>query len=180
MKVVSKEAGSMDGTLVKQPVVGWVTRYTSMIKSRSLNKQGSEPLVEAERPKVSLRLEDRQEALAKFNAAYEDFVEVVCDAAQFGISHAFERRYQNSRRDLVDQYATVRIFLSAYLRASGEDSRGAARGIRFDAFDSLLAPASLELFLQSDDGNTISRITRTREALNLYAEHLRQLNLKTR
>jgi hypothetical protein len=36
----------------------------------------------------------------------------------------------------------------------------------------------MEAFLLADDGLMISRIMRTREALNLYGEHLRQLIAK--
>jgi len=44
-----------------------------------------------------------------------------------------------------------------------------------DAFEALVAAFDLQEFFKLDDGNMISRITRTREALNLYGEHLRQL-----
>ncbi len=44
-----------------------------------------------------------------------------------------------------------------------------------DAFEALVAAFDLQEFLKMDDGNMISRINRTREALNLYGEHLKQL-----
>jgi hypothetical protein len=44
-----------------------------------------------------------------------------------------------------------------------------------DAFEALWSSPTLQELLRSDDGNMISRITRTREALNRYAEQLRQI-----
>lgn len=49
------------------------------------------------------------------------------------------------------------------------------RGEAADAFEALVAAPDLFLFLKHDDGMMISRLERTREALNLYAGHLRQL-----
>jgi hypothetical protein len=176
----------MDGASVKPHIiVGLVDRYRSIAQNYRL-KQGSRmtnvhlaPEI-VERPSVSLRPQDRQSELMEFARIYESLVEVLCDAAQFGVSPELERKFQQARIEMVNRYVTLRVFLGAYLRPSCDDSRGTAKGIRFDAFDALLAPATLELFLQSDDGNTISRITRTREALNLYAEHLKQLIERSR
>jgi hypothetical protein len=161
----------MDGIVVKKPVMaGLVTRYRSMTKTR-------QAVVETtEKRSVSLRVEDRQAALCAFYQVYESLIEVLCDAAQLGASPKLEASYRSVRMDLNNRYGDLRNFLGAYLRHTGEDRRGVAMGIRFDAFDALLAPATLEMFLQTDDGYTISRVTRTREALNLYAEHLKQLS----
>jgi hypothetical protein len=65
----------------------------------------------------------------------------------------------------------------AYLRFTPEDAQQGllTEGKASDAFEALFSAPNLEEFLKIDDGNMISRITRTREALNLYGEHLRQL-----
>ena len=44
-----------------------------------------------------------------------------------------------------------------------------------DAFEALFSAPSLGDFLRGDDGLMISRMERTREALYLYGDHLRQL-----
>jgi hypothetical protein len=187
LKAYIQTQSSTDGAVAKpQIITGLVNRYRS-IAHQYREKQGDRLTAAQnlsnslrEGPNLSLRVEDRQADLAEFSNHYEAFVEAICDAAQLGISPTTQWRYDNARFQLVNLYVSIRLFLSAYLRPSGEDSRGAATGIRFDAFDALLAHASLEDFLQADDGHTISRITRTREAINLYAEHLKQLTRRTR
>ena len=65
----------------------------------------------------------------------------------------------------------------AYLQYATEDAVAGLRqdGQGADAFEALVAAPDLQTFLANDDGLMISRLTRTREALTLYAEHLRQL-----
>jgi hypothetical protein len=66
-----------------------------------------------------------------------------------------------------ENYSSVGSYIVAYLRYEIEDE--------IDPFRALFAAENLESFLQMDDGNMISRIMRTREALNCYGDHLRQL-----
>ncbi len=133
--------------------------------------------VRAEGPTV----EERQAELVDFYSKYEDLVEVLCDAAQYGPVQRLETRYLQLRRWMHGNYPEVRPFLVTYLRFSHEDAEDGLTisGRGTDAFEALVLAESLHDFLQMDDGTTISRITRTREALNLYAEHLRQLAART-
>ncbi len=119
--------------------------------------------------------QERQEELIAFYARYEDLVELLCDAAQYGPTSRLESRYEETRAWLQIRYGELKPLLRAFLRPSP----GTPSEENQDAFESLLSPGSVSDFLHSDDGETIDRITRTREALNLYGEHLRQLAERT-
>jgi hypothetical protein len=71
----------------------------------------------------------------------------------------------------------VRKYVVAYLRFDALDAEHCSTldGSFGDAFEALFAAPSVDCFMTMDDGHMISRILRTREALNLYGEHLRQL-----
>lgn len=112
-------------------------------------------------------VKDRQQALIHFYQEYETLVETLCDSGQYGPREHLEKRYQVQRGWMIQNYGTVRRYVLAYLRLEVEDEG--------DPFEALFNAPDLATFLQSDDGNMISRIMRTREALNLYGDHLRQL-----
>jgi hypothetical protein len=113
-------------------------------------------------------VQDRQSELILFYERYEELVETLCDAAQYGPTPKLERSYLAQRDWIRENYGRLRPFLVSFLRMEPEDGRA-------DAFESLVAAEDLGEFLGADDGGMISRITRTREALVLYGEHLRQL-----
>ena len=110
---------------------------------------------------------ERQAELLGFYDRYERFVETLCEAAQYGPQSRLETRFLQDRDWVVDHYAPLRPYLSAFLAEEP------------DAFDRLLEADSLSRFMADDDGMVIFRITSTREALSLYAEHLRQLAART-
>lgn len=112
-------------------------------------------------------VQERQQDLIHFYQEYETLVETVCDSAQYGPTPHLEKVYQTQREWMEENYPRVRRYVVAYLRYEIEDLT--------DAFEALFQAPDLAAFLQSDDGNMISRIMRTREALNLYGDHLRQL-----
>jgi len=112
-------------------------------------------------------VQERQQALIHFYQEYEALVETICDSAQYGPTPALEKAYQLQREWMLDNYPEIRRYVVAYLRYEVDDQG--------DAFEALFSSEDLNTFLQSDDGNMISRIMRTREALNLYGDHLRQL-----
>lgn len=130
-----------------------------------------------ERPQTKTKrvptLKERQQDLVIFNEKYEDLVEALCESAQYGPVPRLEKQYADCRVWVQGHYADVRPFVAAYLRYESEDDA------KCDAFEALVAPDSLSDLLRADDGGMISRITRTREALNLYGEHLRQLASKS-
>jgi len=115
-------------------------------------------------------VQERQVELIRFYERYEELVETLCDAAQYGPTPKLERSYEAHRDWMREEYANMRPFVVGYLHPE-EGGR--------DAFESLVAADDLGQFLNSDDGNMISRITMTREALTLYGEHLRQLAART-
>jgi hypothetical protein len=132
-------------------------------------------------PKVKIQsLPDRQRELIDFYDQYECLVEALCDAARFGPDIVLERRYAEARARLQADYPALRPFLISYLDFQPEDAEAGLKlcGRPLDAFEALVAAFDLQEFFKLDDGNMISRITRTREALNCYGEHLRQLAAK--
>ena len=120
---------------------------------------------------------ERQRALIDYYEQYETLVETLCDAAQYGPTGPLERRYAECRARMQADYPALRPFLISYLEFLPEDAEAGLKlcGRPLDAFEALVAAFDLQEFLKMDDGNMISRINRTREALNGYGEHLRQL-----
>ena len=117
-------------------------------------------------PKVGVRTaEERQTELRDFYDHFEEFVEVLCDAARLGPNEKFSRIYGQEREWFSTNYCGVRPFLISYLPGAPTE----------DPFDRLTQAESLEVFLNQDDGEMINRIEWSRYALSLYAEHLRQL-----
>lgn len=119
--------------------------------------------------------------LDHFRERYEELVEAVCDAAQYGPTPKLERVYGAERNWVRERYPAIRPYVISYLSMEPEDADvGLANGgPPTDAFEALLSANSLDGLLRIDDGCMISRITRTREALVLYGEHLRQLAART-
>lgn len=123
----------------------------------------------------------RQRALIDYYEQYETVVETLCDAAQYGPTAALERRYAECRARMQAEYPPLKPFLISYLEFLPEDAEAGLKlcGRPLDAFEALVAAFDLQEFLKMDDGNMITRINRTREALNFYGEHLRQLAART-
>lgn len=120
---------------------------------------------------------ERQGDLIQFYSHYEELVAVLCDAAQYGAVEQLERRYQQQRTWMLANYPRIRKYAVAYLQFDSADAENSSTldGSYGDAFEALFAAPSVDSFLKADDGNMISRIMRTREALGHYGEHLRQL-----
>lgn len=152
-------------------ILQWLTRTSVHIQTRTEVKalQKTDPML--------LIYEKRFEDLVEFGHHYENLVEALCDAAQKGIDAKLEAVYQTERRWLETHYFFVRPYVVAYLKLDSEDDEQsiALQGHAADAFQTLYAAPDLTILIESDNGNMISRIVRTREALSAYAEHLRQL-----
>jgi hypothetical protein len=120
---------------------------------------------------------ERQDELVHFYTRYETLVELLCNASNYGPDCRLEEKYSEMRSWMQANYPTLRMFVVAYLRYDAQDARQALdwHGSAGDAFEALYAAPSLEDFLRIDDGEMIWRIERTRNAINLYGEHLRQL-----
>jgi hypothetical protein len=140
-------------------------------------KLASKELAVAEEAPRGPSVCDRQADLIQFYAHFESIIEALCDSAQYGATEQLSRRYQQERTWMQANYPRVRKFVVAYLRFDSADAEHSSTldGSYGDAFEALFAAPSLDAFIGADDGNMISRIMRTREALNLYGEHLRQL-----
>lgn len=144
---------------------GATWRWASVAnRARIVAKDMSEARARRRSATAGPTVAERQAQLVAFYSRFERFVETLCDAAQCGPNVRLEAAYLEDRDWVAIQYATLRAYVDAYL--SPEEP---------DAFDRLLAAADLSNFLADDDGAVIFRITSTRDALSLYAEHLRQL-----
>lgn len=146
-----------------------------MNRVRLISRDRVEAVQRGIEAKAGPTVRQRQEDLVDFYDRYEELVELLCDAAQYGPTSALERRYVETRERFAADYELLKPMLGAYLRRIAEED-GPDRSN--DAFSALVTPRTLLEFLNTDDGAMISRITRTREALNLYGEHLRQLAAK--
>ncbi|RYG87487.1 hypothetical protein EON77_02075 [bacterium] len=120
---------------------------------------------------------ERLERVRAFYGLYEDAVEVLLAATTIGASASLQERYDGLRRVVLAEYGPIKPYLLAYLRMTVADAEyGLAHfGRPSDAFEILFGQEELSTLLATDDGEMIRRITRTREALTLYAEHLRFL-----
>jgi hypothetical protein len=155
------------------------------LKLAILLQEAQEVREEEERERVRAKgpcLEDRLEDLQRFYARYEQLVEVLVESAQGGITPALEAEYERQRVWMQLNYPDIRKYVVAYLQyESGDAAQNyQLEGHSGDAFEALFAALTLEAFRKADDGNMISRIVRTRTALSLYGEHLRQLMARER
>ena len=158
--------------VVRIPRINLLGRLTN--KLRIAGKDLTEAQERAREARARVTPQQRLQELADFYTRYEDLVELLCDAAQYGPTPRLEARYEEIRSSLLERYIEMKPLLGAFLRpVEGLEEDNS------DAFEALLGPRSVSDFLHSDDGDTIGRITRTREALNLYGEHLRQLSERT-
>ncbi|HZH97882.1 MAG TPA: hypothetical protein VEX38_02840 [Fimbriimonadaceae bacterium] len=122
-------------------------------------------------------LADRLDDLQRFYSRYESLVEILVESSQRGVTPKLEAEYERQRVWMQLNYSDIRRYVVAYLQyESGDAAQNyELEGHSGDAFEALFAALTLEAFLRADDGNMISRIVRTRTALSLYGEHLRQL-----
>ncbi len=161
---------------VKKAIVG--TELAPAVDQVAISAKRRIAAKNRQKPKISLDgIPQRQRDLIDFYEQYESLVEALCDAARFGPDIVLERRYTEARTRIQADYPALRPFLISYLDFQPEDEEAGLKlyGRPLDAFEALVAAFDLQEFFKLDDGNMISRITRTREALNLYGEHLRQL-----
>lgn len=153
----------------------WIRRVPVQLRIAHLDLQDARERGANRRafPSAATRLEQ----LRTFYDQYNDLVETLCDSAQYGPTAKLEARYSEMRRWMLAHYAPLRKFVVAYLRFDAADARQGLdlHGQSADAFEALFCAASLGEFLRADDGLMISRMERTREALHLYGDHLRQM-----
>lgn len=155
--------------------LGWIRRVRVRAKLKVRDWQ-EEKAQERGEPMLVI-LQQRQQDLLSFYTHFEKLVEILCDSAQYGPSIKLEEAYREERKWMQTHYFLVRPYVVAYLSLDSQDAEQgiALQGFAGDAFQALFAAQTLGDLVKADDGNMISRIIRTREALNLYGEHLRGL-----
>ncbi len=155
----------------------WVRSIPNKMRNATLDRQQAIEWKEIQAARSLPTAAERQEQLIQFYFQYESLVEVLCDAAQYGPETKLEDLYARQREWMQAHYIGIRKYVAAYLhydvadagQGKGDDDRSA------DAFEALYFWPTLKEFLRADDGHMIQRIMRTRDALNQYGEHLRQL-----
>lgn len=128
-------------------------------------------------PILQVTVRERQADLATFYTRYEDLVELICDASQYGPNPALEEKYDELRSWMLRTYPLLRPYILGFIDHQVVDTEQNLElyGQATDAFQALFSPPTLRTLIQSDDGHMIGRIVRTRDALNRYGEHLRTL-----
>lgn len=132
-----------------------------------------------ERPvETRAQVESRRDRLAQIYEEFEEFMEAILDAAQYGPTYGLVERYRERRARWLAVFPAVRPYAVAYLREDPSDAEFGRRheGRATDTFEALALAEDLPTWLDWDDGAMTDRIVRAREALSLYAEHLRLLS----
>lgn len=156
-----------------QQAMSWIQRIPLRFRNQVMIANAQFEAVPDAKPSAR----ERQVELVAFYTKYEQLVELLCDGAQYGPNQRMESQYQEYRDWMLKSYPHMKQYVVAYLELDVDDVRRHDDTflIATDAFESLWACPTLSSQLDSDDGSTIGRIIRTREALNRYAEHLRRL-----
>ncbi len=153
----------------------WSTARSLVLRTKIAVRDRIDARNELNLRKAGPSVQERQAELIKFYELYEQFVEVLCDAAQYGPNPRLEASYDRVHDVLRTTYQDLRPFAGAFLAPEDLDAFRFESGRPQDAFEQLFSAPNLKEFLVRDDGEVIFRIMKTREALNLYGEHLRQL-----
>ncbi len=153
----------------------WSNARSLVLRTRIAIRDRIDARSEINSRKMGPSVQERQSDLIKFYDLYEEFVEILCDAAQYGPAPRLESSYARLHSAMVASYRELRPFVGAFLAPDDTDAFRFESGRPEDAFERLIAAPTLQDFLHHDDGEMIFRIMKTREALNLYGEHLRQL-----
>jgi hypothetical protein len=128
-------------------------------------------------PTLDANPRQRLDRLQNFRDGFELMVSVLVEAINYGPTPKLENDYAALGVVLRQEYEMVRPFVLAYLRVDSVDEGFGirVRGKGSDAFECLWVAASLQDFLNVVDRSFDARITRSREALALYGDHLRYL-----
>jgi len=120
-------------------------------------------------------IREKQAELADFYLNYEELVELICDAANYGPNEKMDLRFDELRDYMQKNYHPMRNSVAAYLELDPQDNVNGLDlyGKPSDAFEALFSAPTLREQIRTDDGHLISRIMRTRKALNRYADYLR-------
>ena len=135
-----------------------------------------EPVTVAQPQVQDLGPEEMLNELLQFHDRYEDLIEVLCSAANYGPEPKLEQSYLTIRAWMHDNYPTIQEQIAPFLLIDEDSDRATIEynGAAPDAFYALFGPGDLREFLRADDGRMINRILRTREAIDLCAAHLRK------
>ena len=111
-------------------------------------------------------LAQRRNDYEAFFDQYDALIGVLCLAAQEGIAPPFEADYSRLRVWLASNYPRVQTYLRPHLTGDATDTFATRWGRRpCDAFEALYLPPTIAAMLHADNGNLISRLMRTQDAL---------------
>lgn len=117
----------------------------------------------------------RRRELQEFTREFEGLATTVFEAIRFGSNRDLQAAYGQYRIALISRYSGLRPFLLCYMEADPVRCDFCESGYSTDALEALVAAPDLDRLLIEDDQLLISRISRAREALCLYGEHLKWL-----
>lgn len=120
----------------------------------------------------------RKSELAIFSHQYEQLVELLLGAAQFGTDDLKENLYRNLKSYLGEAYPKIRPSILAFLKFSVTDAETCLRmGAGFgDAFQALWAGETLAQVIEEDGGDLADRLYRTSLAVEHYSKFLERLS----
>lgn len=159
-------------------IVARLRSLPNRLRIAVLDRAEARAKAELARSKQFPSVRERKDQVLEFYTQFESLVEVLCDAAQYGPDPHLEARYTPLRQWMLAEYPSIRRHVVAYLDYSPSDAAVGleSQGRGADAFEALFLAPTLAEFLRCDDGMMIARIMRSRKAINLYADHLRQLD----
>jgi len=110
--------------------------------------------------------------LPEFEARYQSLVDLLCWAAKEGVHDNRDARYAELRTWFLKNYESIRPALLRHLDTGPGDVAPAGSGAPAprDAFESLFLPDNVDALIHSE--TIISRIMRTRRALDAYREQV--------
>lgn len=121
------------------------------------------------------RTHQRRRELMEFRVEFESFASTVLEGVRFGSDRSLTESHGLHRAALISRYSSLRPFLLSYMEADHIRCDFTESGYSTDALEALVAAPDLDRLLIEDDQLLISRISRAREALCLYGEHLKWL-----
>ncbi len=151
--------------------VASISRVRSLLSIAWQDRKGIKAVDDSADPEYRLT------TLLDFHTHYENFVDCLCEAAQYGLEGRLEQKYAELRELALVTYTPVQPFVCAFLDVDEDEDPSNFEDVSSsDSFSQLLRPPTIKQFLGADDGRMISRIMRTREAIDKYADHLRKLS----
>jgi len=122
------------------------------------------------RSSVTLAAHERGSSWPTFVDQFEQFTDMLCAAAQYGITPGREQEYMALRHWFTEHYYEHAHRIRPYLDSSQPNAEptgeaGAATSRTMDRFEAIFLPRTLAEVLNHDDGNLISLVSQVSSAV---------------